>query len=231
MAMFSDMLANDFDEEDAEDQKVDPEMQRFCENFTFEVSETFPYILHDATTSLFQIPSSFPSPVPHNRQNAHTCWVCNGYYGPSYEEPVCGACHSFLFASSCVEEGQGLTLPESSDEDSGNDEPPYNAAGVNASHSNANVPANMNVGRAGGGPEEDENMEEDEDDIPEDIIEANVMAQDVDEVQGAVDELPLVRPRPNPPRNVLQYLDLLSIPRQNDRIDDPRIEALATEGE
>lgn len=167
-------------------------------------------------------------------QNSHSCWVCNGYYGPSYEEPVCGACHSFLFASSAVEDCP-TRVPESDDEDSGNDEPPYNATGVQPSHSNANLP--QNLGRAV--QRGDENMEEDEgdddvdedDEVPDDVMEANVRDQDVPPVRAAANELPLVRPRPNPPRNVLQYLDLLSIPRQSGRNDDPRsIEALATEG-
>lgn len=169
---------------------------------------------------------SFLPPAPEPFQNADSCWICNGYYGPSYEEPVCGACHSFLFSSTAVEDCP-TRVPESDDEDSGNDEPPYNAAGVNPSHSNANVAENLRAA-------EDENMEEDvddEDDVPEDIIEANVMAQDLPgPAARAENELPLVRPRPNPPRNVLQYLDLLSIPRQSNK-NDPRIEALATEGE
>ncbi|CAD6225312.1 GSCOCG00005615001-RA-CDS [Cotesia congregata] len=25
------------------------------------------------------------------------CYICNGYYGPSFEEPVCATCHAFLF--------------------------------------------------------------------------------------------------------------------------------------
>ena len=164
---------------------------------------------------------------PSSLQNSSTCWVCNGYYGPSYEEPVCGACHSFLFSSSGLEEG-GPTrgMPEDSDdEDSGNDEPPYNAAGVNPSHSNANVNVAAAVAQDDNMEEDDdeEEVEEDEDD-PEDVEDMPVAVQR----PPAFNELPLVRPRPNPPRNVLQYLDLLSIPRQNDR-NDPRIDALATE--
>lgn len=148
---------------------------------------------------------------------------------------MCGACHSFLFASTGVEEGQGLTrIPESSDdEDSGNDEPPYNAAG-GPSNANVQVSRDLQVGQGVPHQENMEDVDEEEDDeVPEDIIEANVRegGEEEEGAMRAVDELPLVRPRPNPPRNVLQYLDLLSVPRQNDRIDDPRIEALATEGE
>lgn len=99
--------------------------------------------------------------------------------------------------------------------------------------------ANLNAGE--GAAEEDENMEEedevevedDDDEVPEDMIEANaaIAPEAVAAERRAVgDQLPLVRPRVNAPRNLLQYLDLLSIPRQSDR-NDPRIEALATEGE
>lgn len=130
---------------------------------------------------------------------------------------MCGTCHSFLFAVDGEEQRQ-TEIPED-DEDSGNDEPPY-AAGVNPSHSNANV-ANAGLGEAVGA---DENMEEDDEDdneVPEDMIEieANVPVPN---------ELPLVRPRPSPPRNMLQYLDLLSTPRVNDR-NDPILFGLCTE--
>lgn len=98
--------------------------------------------------------------------------------------------------------------------------------------------ANLNAGE--GAAEEDENMEEedeveveDDDEVPEDMIEANAAIAPeaaAAERRAIGDQLPLVRPRVNAPRNLLQYLDLLSIPRQSDR-NDPRIEALATEGE
>lgn len=150
---------------------------------------------------------------------------------------MCGACHSFLFASVPVEPPS--RVPDlSDDEDSGNDEPPYNAAGVNPSHSNANVPANLNAAGLEA-VDRDENMDadvvlddvaaiEDDDEVPEDMIEANVAPEPGARAAVAANELPMVRPRPSPPRNVLQYLDLLSVPRLNDK-NDPRIEALATE--
>lgn len=25
------------------------------------------------------------------------CYMCNGFYGPSFGEPVCATCHAFLF--------------------------------------------------------------------------------------------------------------------------------------
>lgn len=116
------------------------------------------------------------------------------------------------------------------DEDSGNDEPPYNAA----ASSSANVAENLNnnhnrgVGARVEAVAAIEDLEVDDDDeIPEDVIEANVMAMEED--PRPPNELPLVRPRPNPPRNMLQYLDLLSIPRQSDRSDCRRIEGFATE--
>ncbi|EDV57731.1 uncharacterized protein LOC6541137 [Drosophila erecta] len=54
--------------------------------------------------------------------NSNTCWVCNGYYGPNFGEPLCGACHAFLYNAQRAEE---LLTELSDDEDSGNDEPPF----------------------------------------------------------------------------------------------------------
>nr|XP_017094967.2 uncharacterized protein LOC108124001 [Drosophila bipectinata] len=54
--------------------------------------------------------------------SSHTCWVCNGYYGPNFGEPLCGACHAFLYNAQRAEE---LLTELSDDEDSGNDEPPF----------------------------------------------------------------------------------------------------------
>lgn len=141
------------------------------------------------------------------------CWICNGYYGPSYEEPVCGTCHAFLFASTALEEQPVSTMVPESDEDSGNenDEPPYN---------NVNVPVAV---EDVADPVDDNNMdeEEDEDELPENAIEE--MAAEAPALANA---LPLARA--NPPRDLLQYLDLLSVPRENDK-NDPRIEDLPTE--
>ncbi|XP_031623155.1 uncharacterized protein LOC116340684 [Contarinia nasturtii] len=52
-----------------------------------------------------------------------TCCVCNGYYAPSFGEPLCGTCHAFLFPVA-AEEKRSTDLSDN-DEDSGNDEPPY----------------------------------------------------------------------------------------------------------
>ncbi|XP_017152629.1 uncharacterized protein LOC108162413 [Drosophila miranda] len=54
--------------------------------------------------------------------NSHTCWVCNGYYGPNFGEPLCGSCHAFLYNAQLAEE---MLTELSDDEDSGNDEPPF----------------------------------------------------------------------------------------------------------
>uniref|UniRef100_A0A1B6LGA5 E2 ubiquitin-conjugating enzyme n=2 Tax=Graphocephala atropunctata TaxID=36148 RepID=A0A1B6LGA5_9HEMI len=53
-----------------------------------------------------------------------SCFICNGYYGPCFEEPVCATCHTFLFPE---ELGSAQDIPVFSDKtddgDSGNDEP------------------------------------------------------------------------------------------------------------
>ncbi|GBP13088.1 hypothetical protein EVAR_72694_1 [Eumeta japonica] len=54
--------------------------------------------------------------------NSSTCWVCNGYYGPNFGEPLCSTCHAFLHNTEPTEE---LETTISDDEDSGNDEPPF----------------------------------------------------------------------------------------------------------
>lgn len=50
-----------------------------------------------------------------------TCWICNGYYGSNFGEPICGTCHSFLFAPYECEARENTEI--SDEEDSGNDEP------------------------------------------------------------------------------------------------------------
>lgn len=60
-----------------------------------------------------------------NFEFAHTsCYICNGYYGPCFEEPVCATCHTFLFPEelSCAEPVPVFT-EKTDDGDSGNDEP------------------------------------------------------------------------------------------------------------
>lgn len=50
-----------------------------------------------------------------------TCWVCNGYYGSNFGEPMCPTCHSFLFAPYECDAPENTCV--SDEEDSGNDEP------------------------------------------------------------------------------------------------------------
>jgi F-box-like len=53
------------------------------------------------------------------------CFICNGYYGPNFSEPVCGVCHSFVFHNEGEIEIENHNLTKFSDdeEDSGNEEP------------------------------------------------------------------------------------------------------------
>ncbi|XP_026763189.2 uncharacterized protein LOC113521740 [Galleria mellonella] len=56
--------------------------------------------------------------------NNSTCYVCNGYYGPSFGEPVCVTCHSFLFPDFPSYLPTSYFYSEKTDDgDSGNDEP------------------------------------------------------------------------------------------------------------
>ncbi|XP_008545133.1 uncharacterized protein LOC103569550 isoform X2 [Microplitis demolitor] len=62
-------------------------------------------------------------PCPEFQFSTLACYICNGYYGPSFEEPVCATCHAFLFPDDI---GTRPALPfseKTDDEDSGNDEP------------------------------------------------------------------------------------------------------------
>ncbi|CAH0401315.1 unnamed protein product [Chilo suppressalis] len=56
--------------------------------------------------------------------NNNTCYVCNGYYGPSFGEPVCITCHAFLFPDFPSYFPSSYFSSEKTDDgDSGNDEP------------------------------------------------------------------------------------------------------------
>ncbi|XP_034935370.1 uncharacterized protein morgue [Chelonus insularis] len=50
------------------------------------------------------------------------CYICNGYYGPCFEEPVCATCHAFLFPDDTPND-LPIFSEKTDDEDSGNDEP------------------------------------------------------------------------------------------------------------
>lgn len=136
----------------------DVEYENFCKNFEFSVSIC--WALKSGRIVYIQ--------VVFHRQNSSSCWICNGYYGPSYGEPLCGTCHSFIFPNHPNEEAEGLVTELSDDEDSGNDEPPENGSKDRA---------------------------DDDDDSDYDLVE---------------------RPRPSAPRNLNQYLDMLSQPRESD---------------
>ncbi|XP_013162577.1 PREDICTED: uncharacterized protein LOC106114047 [Papilio xuthus] len=56
--------------------------------------------------------------------NNSSCYVCNGYYGPSFGEPVCVTCHAFLFPDFPSYLPSSYFCSEKTDDgDSGNDEP------------------------------------------------------------------------------------------------------------
>ncbi|XP_063928725.1 uncharacterized protein LOC135141504 isoform X2 [Zophobas morio] len=63
----------------------------------------------------------------HRNTLCHTCYTCNGYYGPCFEDPICSTCHAFLFPNTAPTLERPLTLERSSDSDSGNDEPVDNS--------------------------------------------------------------------------------------------------------
>ncbi|KAG6456527.1 hypothetical protein O3G_MSEX009782 [Manduca sexta] len=61
---------------------------------------------------------------PNFQFNNSTCSVCNGYYGPSFGEPVCVTCHAFLFPDFPSYLPTSYFCNEKTDDgDSGNDEP------------------------------------------------------------------------------------------------------------
>lgn len=156
------------------------------------------------------------------------CWVCNGYYGPNFDEPLCGTCHAFLYNTHATEEELETTI--SDDEDSGNDEPPFKDK--------------QEV-------DEDEDDEDDdvdhvvEDDVEEeegvDVLDAEVrharfnpaLEMHIDNFPplGAYNQpprsleregergnvvLPIHRPRPLAPRSLPDFLELLSERRANE---------------
>ncbi|KOB52208.1 putative ubiquitin-conjugating enzyme morgue [Operophtera brumata] len=61
---------------------------------------------------------------PEFEFNNSTCYLCNGYYGPSFGEPVCVTCHEFLFPDIPHHLPNSYILSEKTEDgDSGNDEP------------------------------------------------------------------------------------------------------------
>lgn len=146
-------------------------------------------------------------------QNSSTCWVCNGYYGPNFGEPLCSTCHAFLYNTEPVE----LVTTISDDEDSGNDEPPFKDKTEEENEDEDEVEEDVVV------VEHDEDDEEDvvddvELEMDNDIIE--MPAPDIDlrieRIERMPNEvLPLERPRPAAPKSLHQMVDLLSEARVN----------------
>ncbi|XP_015515029.2 uncharacterized protein LOC124302202 [Neodiprion virginianus] len=62
-------------------------------------------------------------PYPEFQFATTTCYICNGYYGPCFEEPVCATCHAFLFPDDIGLLQVPIFSEKTDDEDSGNDEP------------------------------------------------------------------------------------------------------------
>ncbi|XP_068620303.1 uncharacterized protein morgue [Battus philenor] len=72
-----------------------------------------------------KLPSINPLEEPLEFEyNNSTCYVCNGYYGPSFGEPVCLTCHVFLFSDFPSYLPNSYIVSDKKDDgDSGNDEP------------------------------------------------------------------------------------------------------------
>ncbi|XP_060805773.1 uncharacterized protein LOC106132759 [Amyelois transitella] len=67
-----------------------------------------------------------------------TCYVCNGYYGPSFGEPVCVTCHTFLYPDFPSYLPTSYFYSEKTDDgDSGNDEP------TDMNYSSGRIPRNF----------------------------------------------------------------------------------------
>ncbi|XP_063982233.1 uncharacterized protein LOC135165150 [Diachasmimorpha longicaudata] len=62
-------------------------------------------------------------PCPEFQFPTLACYICNGYYGPCFEEPVCATCHAFLFPDCIGVAVAPIFSEKTDDEDSGNDEP------------------------------------------------------------------------------------------------------------
>ncbi|XP_014205825.1 uncharacterized protein LOC106637534 [Copidosoma floridanum] len=55
--------------------------------------------------------------------STNACYICNGFYGPCFGEPVCHVCHDFLFPDDTGLLQAQICSEKTDDEDSGNDEP------------------------------------------------------------------------------------------------------------
>lgn len=148
-------------------------------------------------------------------QSTLTCCVCNGYYAPSFGEPLCGTCHAFLFP--VVSEEKRSTDLSDNDEDSGNDEPPYKEG------RDLNVAFAMHRNGPDGDASDEADDDNDNDNIQADVaqpIEANEPAAQIHIAplpRNPNDRIAIYenaflgnRPDPQPPRNLRQYLNALT---------------------
>lgn len=142
-------------------------------------------------------------------QTTSTCCVCNGYYAPSFGEPLCGTCHAFLFPVAAEE--KRLTDLSDNDEDSGNDEPPYKENNVAAQDSQRNI-AIVN------GADDNDSEELDvigpplheQAPIPNALIANASTSRGTDRIAIYENAFLGDRPDPQPPRNLRQYLNALT---------------------
>lgn len=86
------------------------DFQEFCDHFKF----------YDSVSRIEEIMDS--QGFECNLQFQDNCFICNGFYGPSFSEPICGVCHSFVFQFEGQVEIENLTTQFSDEEDSGNEE-------------------------------------------------------------------------------------------------------------
>ncbi|XP_037927571.1 uncharacterized protein LOC119662093 [Teleopsis dalmanni] len=132
--------------------------------------------------------------------NNATCWVCNGFYGPNYDEPTCGICHAFLYTT---ELGEEYETTISDDEDSGNDEPPFKDKQDDDEDNNA-----VNI------VDHEVNSDNIHDDVNS-VVNVDDNKQVDNDVQKELSLLAIQRPNPTAPRSLPHYLELLSDARKN----------------
>ncbi|GBP22701.1 Ubiquitin-conjugating enzyme E2 4 [Eumeta japonica] len=152
--------------------------------------------------------------------NNAACHICNGYYGPSFGEPVCVTCHAFLFPDFPSYLPSSYYISEKTDDgDSGNDEP------SDLTYMNADRKTNRATL------------------LPwlwnQNSIENEVSPEEV-EVFGAPsfawvgassegEGIWPVRPPPPPPPSLARNLQALSIPRPPDNLAPGLVEQLPAE--
>ncbi|KAG7189105.1 hypothetical protein KM043_008680 [Ampulex compressa] len=90
-------------------------------------------------------------PCPEFEFSTIACYICNGYYGPCFEEPVCATCHAFLFPNDIGLLQVPIFSEKTDDEDSGNDEPTdlYYNHERRTSHQQQISPQNANPNNTG----------------------------------------------------------------------------------